>query len=286
VKLDDVARRASRELREVESAETAPDFGEFQHLATSRRRARIALAAATLAVLLGVVTGATQWLDTGSSRRSGEPAQQASPTPPQETTAAVDEIGCLHPRITCGIGQQLYGVDLDVDLTWKLVHNFGAPYSGGGPTATFVESYLAGREAGVSVFEQVQVAAQQRSPRALADIRTAQEFITWVSERPYLQASSVRRTTLSGQRAWTVDVRVPHDTPAGPGRCTSHIACHPVIYQFAEGNPWIAGLWGGMTARYTAIDLDGAGITVVWSWSFEGDIPWESDEMVDTIRFG
>ena len=284
--LDDVARRASRELREVVSAETAPDFSEFQHLATSRRRTRIALAAAILAVLLGAVTGATQWLDSGSGRRSGEPAHEVSPTTLQETTAAADQFGCLHPRITCGPGQQMYGVDLDVDLTWKLVHDFGAPYSGSGPTDTFVESYLADRQAGVSVFEQVQVAAQQRSPRPLADIRTAQEFITWVSERPYLQASSVRRTTLSGQPAWTVDVRVPHDAAAGPGRCINHAACHPVIYQAGAGSPWIAGLWGGMTARYTAIDLDGAGITVVCSWSFEGQIPWESDEMVEWIHFG
>jgi hypothetical protein len=45
------------------------------------------------------------------------------------------------------------------------------------------------------------------------------------------------------------------------------------------------GAWEGITSRYTVIDQHGSGLTVVWSWSSDGDIPAVVDDLVASIIF-
>jgi hypothetical protein len=152
-------------------------------------------------------------------------------------------------------------------------------------SAAFVTSTLRDGDDGVSVLQHATAASAVRTPDPVSRVTTAEAFTDWVSKRPFLTASTPRRTTFSGQPAWTVDVTVPPRTPEGPAVCENGIACYPVVYQRDGTETRVAGVWAGMSGSYTALEFAGAGIVVVWSWSLSSNVPDEVGALVDSIRF-
>jgi hypothetical protein len=281
--IDDMARRAGQDLRERVRVDVQAALEEFQRVAPRRRRAHVVVGAVAVASLVLILAGAAQWLGTGVTR-SDDPVDRPTEPPFSSPSAPATGIGCQNARITCDGGRS-YTVHLDVPMTWELPPGFGAPYSGAGPTSGFIETYLDGHRAGVSVFQHVAAAALKASADRVSSVRTAEEFVNWVASRPFLSSSTVRAGEFDGRPAWSVEVEVPPGAPDGPGTCNSQIPCYPIM-ALADGDRlWIAGTWEGMTGRYTALDLPGSGITVVWSWSFGSHIPSEVDDLVGTIRF-
>jgi hypothetical protein len=90
---------------------------------------------------------------------------------------------------------------------------------------------------------------------------TAATMATWLSRRPFLTQTFVVRTTVGGRVAWLVSgvvrVRAPlhgekNGAPAGP--------------TFSSGVA-VASCTHHLTGQYTLVDVPGAGVTVIWSWT-------------------
>jgi hypothetical protein len=258
--IEDLARAASADLRSHTTTDL--DAGLDAVLATHSRRRR--QSRVTIALAAAAAVAAAWW---GGASFSGhptapEPAPAPSPTSPSGVTVCADKL------VTC-LGDRTYRFALDRPVTWQIPHGFGVN-SGVGATSLEVESYARSGSSGVTVMESVRAA----SPASLAASgvpATADAFVHWLADRPYLRASAARRTTFDGRPAWRVRVAVKRHQGSGPGRCggvpTAGEPCHPIVYQDGA----IAGLWSDMTADYTALDVPGSGTMVVWSWAFGHD---------------
>ena len=113
------------------------------------------------------------------------------------------------------------------------------------------------------------------------EVRTAEFFANWLAQRPFLSSSPVRTGSVDGHRAWVVDAVVKPGRPSGPATCNGTIDCYPIMLVDDD----MVGTWEGLTSRYTVLDLPGAGVTVVWSWGLEGEIPPAAADIIASIRF-
>ncbi len=279
--IDDIARRAGRDLREAVHVDVVAAFDELHRVAPRRRRAHALVTVAAAASVLLLVVGAAQLLGNVAPKQASGPVGRPTAMPSEADQQP--GLGCSNPLITCHDGRT-YTVALGVPMTWTLPPGFGAPYSGADPTDTFVETYRLDGSGGVSVFQHVNAAAEQAVPRAVPAIRTAEALADWIAERPFLSSSTIRETEVAGLPAWTVEVVVRRGMPEGPATCNSRIACYPVLFVPATTSGWVAGAWEGMTSQYTVLDLPSSGVMVVWSWTFDTDFPPAADTLVDTIR--
>ena len=253
---------------------------EFRRWTVRRQRLRATAAVGTVAAVTLLGLGAVQWTGGDRAGVAPPPADREPPTV-QETTGGA---GCDHERITC-LGGDRYTVHLDVETTWTLTEGFDTPYSWPEPTGAFVQSYFRGGEAGVAVIHHVGAGARSSGVRPVAGVDEAEELIDWISERPFLDASSVERTQLGSDPAWTVEAAVADPARARQVRCDAPTPCYPVLHWADDPAERVNGVQPGMTARYTALDLHGSGITVVWSWSRTGEIPPAVEQAAQGVRF-
>jgi hypothetical protein len=258
--IEELARAASTDLRTHTSAD--PEAGLDAVLAAHSRRRRQSRVAMSLAVVTAVAVA--WWGGAGFGRHvtSLEPTAPMRPVPEQAV--------CRSPMVEC-LGDRTYRFALIVPVTWHVPRGFGVD-SGAGATTGMVESYSPSGESGVTVMEGVTAPALHReSARPSGGPDTAKGYLHWLSTRPYLVASTPRRTTIDGRAAWQVRVTLKPHAGAGPGRCTGAVGgipCHPVTYQDVGTT---TGIFGDMVADYTAFDLPGSGTAVVWSWAFGHD---------------
>jgi hypothetical protein len=277
--IDDLARRAGQDLRQVTSVDVEAALEDLQRAVPRRRRAHAVAATCVVLAVLVLLAGTTRWLLPEASRVV-PPANQPSVSDTSTPSVPVYD-GCDIPLITCRGGRQ-YTVALRVPMDWTLPKGFGAPFSGIPPQPGFIETYL-NFDAGLSVLEGVHAARNQADSAAVPGITTAEALTNWIAQRPFLSASRVRTGTVDGRRAWVVDVEVSPDLPPGPATCTNGITCYPVLLQ----GTLTTGAWHGITSRYTVLDLPGTGVTVLWSWALDGAvIPRPVDDLVQSIRFG
>ncbi len=277
--IEDRARRAGHDLRQATPASVDAALGELQVAAPRRRRAHAAAAACAVVAVVGLI-GAARWL-LPSDAGIGQPATQPGASTPATQTSADRGDGCDLSIITCHGGRS-YTVALDVAMDWTLPRGFDAPYSGSPPDSQFIETYLNDGRAGVSVLQDVSAASPQSAPGPVPGIGSAPALATWISQRPFLESSSVRTDRVDGHPAWTVEAQVGVGRPPGPATCNGRIKCYPLMVQ-DDGS--FVGAWRGMTSRYTVMELPGAGITVLWSWTFDSDIPPAVDDLVASVRF-
>jgi hypothetical protein len=258
--IHDLARAASEDLRIHTTADVEAGLGAL-HLAHTRRQRR----SRAMAALVAAAAVAAAWW--GGASVGGHDANPA-PTVPGPTHGLQQPV-CSDPMVTCH-GHRTYDFALQTPVTWRIPRGYGVN-SGAGASTRLVESYAPSGSAGVTVLEGVRAASPTGS-RAVAGVPAdAGGFIHWLASRPYLDASAPRRTTFDGRTAWQVTVsRVPH-SGHGLGHCAGGpiggLACRAVTFQ--DGS--VTGIWGPMTAEYTAFDLPVTGTTVVWSWAFGHD---------------
>ncbi len=275
--VDDLARRAGRELREGVHVDADAALDELHRAAPRRRRAHVVVALATAAAALALAIGAGQLLE-GSQRT---PDAVDRPTKPSAPKVQQPVTACRNPLVSC-LDDHRYQYALPTPMTWTVPRGFGTPYSGIGPT--LVETYRLDDTGGVTVVEGVRAATAHESPRPVASVGSAHELVRWIARRPFLSSSVIRRSELDGLPAWSVEVDVKPGSPDGPASCTGQgIPCYPLLY---EPGGAFTGAWDGITGRYTAVDLPGSGVAVVWTWTFTGEMPVESDTLVDSIRWG
>lgn len=270
--IDRLAQKASEDLRGATAADLEAGLREVYDAHSRHRRVtRLAAAAAVLAAL------GTGWWGghalTGS--RSDGPATPVSPTSTPSATTGV----CTDALVSCQPGRH-FRFDLVHPVLWRIPRGQGVN-SGSGASPRLVESYARDGSSGVTVLEDV-TAASQREPAAPAPgaRTTAEGFIAWIASRPYFDATAPRETELGGRQAWHVRLTLHGSATDGPARCLQDTtACRAVT-----STPTVTGVWGDMVADYTAIDLPGAGTTVVWSWAFGSDADAKLRRNLSVVR--
>jgi hypothetical protein len=259
--IEELARAASTDLCTRTSADA--DAGLDAVLATHsrrRRQSRVTISLATVAAVAATWWGGATF---GGHATDREPTGPSVPVPSQAL--------CQSPMVSC-LGTRTYRFALDIPVTWHVPRGFGVN-SGSGATTLMVESYWRhhGNPAGVSVLEGVSAPSRTgESASPHGGPATPDGFVHWLAARPYLVASTPRRTTIDGRPAWQVRVSLKPHAGAGLDRCAgpSGIPCHPLTYQDVRTT---TGIWGDMVSDYTAFDLPGSGTAVVWSWAFGHD---------------
>jgi hypothetical protein len=274
---EDTARKAGMDLREATHGDIEAALAELQRAVPRRRRARISVVTFSVAAALVVAVAASRSLLPEDSRNL-----QPAP-PPQETTSPPSSSGsgCEHLLITCYGGRRV-SVAMTVAMRWRIPADFNMPYSGGLPSTSLVETYTRrGAPGGVTVLEGISAAETRHEYVPVPEVRTAESFANWLAQRPFLASSPVRTESLDGHRAWVVDAVVKPGRRAGPATCNVSIDCYPIMLVADD----LVGTWEGLTNRYTVLDLPGAGVTVVWSWGLEGELPPAAADIIESIRF-
>lgn len=244
----------------------------FETVTRRRRQSRVRLATATVVAVVAAWWGFTTFGD----------VRAAPPSPSHPPVARTSPGPCHTLYVTC-LGDRTYRFSLYRPVTWRIPHGFGVN-SGSGANIGMVESdgLGSGSDSGVTVLERARPASLSGA-LAPGVPATAAGFAQWLASRPFLDASTPRRTTIDGHSAWQVRVQLkPHVGP-GPATCSGR-PCFPVTFQHfmtdipAPGlQPAYTGIESDMTADYTVFDLSGSpttelkGPTVVWSWAFGHD---------------
>ena len=92
---------------------------------------------------------------------------------------------------------------------------------------------------------------------------SAKSVATWLSKRPFLQHTAVVPTQVGGLPAWRVSGQLK------PGaRLLAHKNDAPVAPTFIDDGGQMA-YSPSLIGEYTLVDVPGAGLTVIWSWSLD-----------------
>jgi hypothetical protein len=277
--IDDTARRAGQDLREACHVDIEAAFAEFQRAVPRRRRARTAATSFAVAAAVVVAVAVSRWL-VPDGPQDTQPVPQPDETTSPSTVDASSGSGCAHRLVICGDGRRST-VLLTVPMDWTIPHGLEAPYSGADPTTTRVETYNPTGSGGVTVLENVGAATSETLPTTVSDVVSAEAFASWLTDRPFFSSSRVHAGQVDGRPAWVVDTFVRRDEPGGPALCNRTTACYPTMLQ----GDHVIGVWAGLRSRYTVLDLPGAGITVVWAWGLDGEVPTAAAELTGSIRF-
>lgn len=257
--IEELARAASADLRTHTSAN--PEAGLEAVLVTHTRRRRQSRVVMSLAVVTAVAVAWWGGASFGGHATSHEPIAPILPVP--------DQAVCRSPMVECR-GDRTYVFALTVPVTWHVPRGFGVD-SGAGATTGMVESYSRSQNSGVTVLEGVTAPSRTgESASPHGGPATPRGFVQWLAARPFLAASTPRRTTIDRRSGWQVRVSLKPRAGAGQDRCAGGVGypCHPLTFQDLRTT---TGIWGDMTADYTVFDLPGSGTAVVWSWAFGHD---------------
>jgi hypothetical protein len=268
--LETRARQEAQDaLASVRGVNAAGRLAELKQQARTRRRASAVLAAAAVAVVMVVGT----WLvtmQTGTSTTSPPPA---APPPTAATAQSLCGSG-----VTC-LGNDRYTVALAVPVTLTLTSDFvqDLAFDPGNMT---LDAYRRDGDAGVAVFEHAIPVKYDRSwtrdPKAG---RTAESVSRWLSRRPFLENTTRTQTELGGQVAWHVTGSLK------PGAWLPVIKAGNAAPTFRTTGSGQAAYGHLLRGEYTLLDVPGAGLTVVWSWTLSGEDLTPNQAVIDSLSF-
>lgn len=257
--VDELGQAAATAARR-DAASLDPDL-MLRRLHRKRHRQQVASFAGVAVVLTMVGIGVTEVV------RLANPTPPASPAP--TVTAPVDE-RCNNDTIRCvGEGQMRISLRVPVTLTVPVTFGDVAVLSG-----TSVESYRTDvQSSGVTVLEDaIPVRNDDTWTRDPTAGTTAASMATWLSKRPFLTGAKVTPTTVGGRPAWRVSAGLKRNAPLRAEK----EAEGAVAPTFTAGRTTM-GLFGTtmgynrtLLGEYTLLDIPGAGVTVVWSWTLNG----------------
>jgi hypothetical protein len=283
--IDQRARSAGANLRSAHADN--PDVTESypRLLVTIHRRAWMRVIAAGV-VLAGAAGGIGVALSRVDDVVAGPVAE------PPATSAGVERT-CEQTFFHCGGGSRIT-MSLPVPATWIVKPPFSRHLhfvtEAGTGQLVLTESYRkdTAQLAGVTVAEGVRATKADHpadiDPSAPTHARALAE---WVSRRPFLRSGTVQRTPVGRLPAWTVQVQLRAPGRLGVADCNQlTIRCMPVLIM-PDAASTVLGAWGPMIARYTFVDVPGAGPTVIWSWTFghTDHALHENQSLVDSLRF-
>lgn len=251
--IDDLARAASAEARKV--ARDVDVVTRLQELHRTRRRRN--LVSTVAAVLVGTVAlvGGGFLL----ARNPHDPTGSGV-TPPASSGKPSGDNPCSDPAISC-LGANRFRVALRVPVTVTLPDSFQGAFSLLGRGV--LEDYRTDvGTTGVTILEDATPvkddATWSRDPAAG---KTAQSAATWLVNRPFFVHATITQTTVGGRTAWRVSADLKPGAPLPAYKSGSAVG--PT---FVAG-PATAAVGAHLVGEYTLLDVPGAGVTVIWSWS-------------------
>jgi hypothetical protein len=251
--IDELGRAAAAEVRA--GAETAVDTGIMLHrLHRMRHRRTAGSIVGVLAVAAAVVVG--------SAVISHHTDAQSYPKP--ATTRTLPSTGiCADPEVRCLGANRFRFVDLPVPITLTLPADFQRDFTVRTEVIEGARSDI--DTTGVSVNERAVPVRYDRSwTRDPSAGTTAASMARWLSQRPFLIHTTLTRTTVGGRPAWHVtgDLKPGASLPAPKERGN-------VAPTFGRDYNDSMGYRADLTGQYTLLDIPGAGVTVIWSWTVD-----------------
>jgi hypothetical protein len=248
------------------------------HLAR-RRRTRAAAGSAGLAVIVALLLGGYVSGVIGQPVEAGPPAGHGAPSdaPPAE----VQLLGrvCGDPRVAC-LGGRRAEVALTVPFRVDVPRTFVGDFNFGGPAT--VDDYRSDTDhVGVAVLEGARPVTYDGTWETDLDAgTTAAAVARWLADRPFFSDAVTTRIMVGDLPAWRVTPTMKPGVrlPANKGRATA-----PTF----AGDGSSMGTGPGLDGEYVLLDVPGAGLTVIWSWSYEKgpEVLTENRRYVDALRF-
>ena len=251
--IDEFGRAAATELRR--NAAIAVNPGTMLNRLHRRRHRRAAGSIiAALAVAAAVVAGGVLISHDEPAKLHNKPV-----SPPTKTLTGL----CANVEARCLGADKIRFVGLPVPVTVALPTTFPRDCSLESDTIDCFRSDIS--TTGVSVYERARPVKYDNSwSRDPAAGTTAVSMARWLSERPFLIHTTLGRTTVGGLPAWRVtgDLRPGAALPAAKEG-------GDIAPTFASGIGY-DGIWGyraNLSGAYTLVDVPGAGVTAIWSWT-------------------
>lgn len=253
--IDDLARAAATDARRTAVRHIDPATSLRQLHRIRRNRTRLSIVAA-MAAAVAFLAGAGALM---TNDRTANPVNRpaSSPTPTDSGPCADRAIRCL--------GGGRFRVALTVPVTVTLPANFQGAFST--RRKDLLEDYRNDIETtGVSVGENAipvrDDASWARDPAAGA---TAASVARWLATRPFLVHAALTPTSVGGLRAWRVSGQLKPGA-ALPALKNGSRMVAPTFKSAMDSNS-NAGYATDLTGEYTLLDVKGAGVTVIWSWT-------------------
>lgn len=257
--IDQLARTSAEDLRATTASDIEANLADLHvRVVRHRRRTRIGLAAAVVAVGLAATGGAvlTHREDRG-----------VPPTKPEPSHEHAQGYCPTDIPVTC-LDHHTYRFPLVQPVDWQIPA--GYVFRSRDPvTPWLVESYrIDGHpgESGVTVMEHARASTPDGRGRPGGVGDTPRALANWIADRPFLLSGPVRQTQLDGRPAWQVRVTLAPDLPPGPADW-DRSKCYAIVSQPVPGGGKSC-LYSNFLSEYTVLTLPGPGTTVVWSWSF------------------
>lgn len=240
------------------------------------RRTRVIGAVAVAASLVAVsVVGTALLVGTPSASHDATPGQSVTPTAP------AGEGPCADAVVTC-LEDGRYRVALDIPVTVALPPDFRGDFATFGPST--VEDYRSDVDnTGVTVFENATPAKNRSTWTAdPAAGTTARSMATWLVHRPFLSDASMEHVTVGGLHGWRVVAQLRDGARLRAVKGGLDVA--PAFV----GHTGNAGYGTDLKGDYTLVDVPGAGVTVIWSWTLQPDrqVLDGNQRFVDGLSFG
>lgn len=110
---------------------------------------------------------------------------------------------------------------------------------------------------------------------------TARSVARWLFKRPFLVHSTITRTKVGNITAWRVSATLK---PGAALRATTYRSVAPT-FAVDDGT---MGYRPTLIGEYTLLDIPGAGVTVIWSWSQDHPASALAGNqiLIDKLRFG
>jgi hypothetical protein len=260
-------REAQDALASVRGVSAMTRLAELKEQARTRRRASAVLTAAAVAVVMVAGT----WLVATQTGASNAP-------PPAAPPSVETEQGLCGSGVTC-LGNDRYRVDLAVPVSLTLTRDFVEELTFY-PGDMTLDTYRKAGDAGVAVLEHAVPVKYDgswtRDPKAG---RTAESVARWLSRRPFLEDTTLTRTTLDGLPAWHVTGSLK------PGARLPAIKAGNAAPTFRTAGSGQAAYGRSLSGEYTLVDVPGAGLTVVWSWTLSGEDLTPNQAVIDSLSF-
>ena len=271
--VDELGRAAAAAARDNASRVVTPVLLLDRLHRMQRRRRAVGVVVGALVAVAAVTAGGLLVRDD----------RAASPAPPATQQSSAPSGLCANPLVRClgGGRMRLAGLPAPIDLS--LPSNFQAQLDVGPHSVTVYRNDLS--TTGVVVTENAVPVrygpvAWTRDPTAGT---TAQSMAQWLSTRPFLTNTRLTRTTVAGLHAWHVSGDLERGAALPAPKVNGNVA--PT---FGSAYNDSFGYRKNLNGDYTLVDVPGAGVTVIWSWTMNHpDLALAANQtFIDTLAFG
>jgi hypothetical protein len=276
--IDDIGRTAVDDLRRSVTEDLFPD-DMLRRLHETRRRRSLAGVSAVGLVTVVLAVGTYVSGAFGLGPMAAPPAGRGTPTDAPRSEVRLPPEVCAEPRISC-LGDRRVLVGLRVPVEVDVPESFVGRMLLTG--ASMVEDYRTDVDkVGITIVEGARAVTYddtwETDPSAGTD---GPSVARWLADRPFFSDAVTTRITVSGLPAWRVTptMRRGAELPVSKGI--------PAAPTFA-GNGSAMGSGPDLDGEYVILDVPGAGLTVIWTWSTQQgpDVLAESRRYVDALRF-